>query len=170
MRLVAVRAVLLRELEALDRQVRGYPDDASLWESPPGISNPAGTLVRHLAGNLRHFIGGVLGGTGYPRDREGEFSHREVGRDELLTEVAATREEVDRALELLTPEDLEAPYPLPLAGRRVRTGDFLIHLAAHLAYHLGQIDYHRRLLVPDAESLGGVSIRRLPELVDREEA
>lgn len=164
MSLTALRAILLRDLDAVDRQVRAYPDDATLWESSQGISNPAGTLVLHLAGNLRHFIGGVLGDTGFVRDREGEFSRRDIGREALLAELAAARAEVDRTLERLSPEDLERPYPVALGDRTVRTGDFLLHLATHLAYHLGQIDYHRRLLVPGAESVGGVSIRGLPEM------
>jgi hypothetical protein len=143
-------SVLVRELKALRRQVEAYPDDASLWRSPAGIANPAGTLVLHLCGNLRHFVGKVLGGVEYVRDRDAEFSRRDVPRAELLAEIDATIEAVSAALGTPADARLSARYPMPIGGRMLTTSQFLVHLAAHLAYHLGQVDYHRRLLTEDA--------------------
>jgi uncharacterized damage-inducible protein DinB len=159
----ALRVMLLRELRALDREIAAYPDDESVWQTPPGISNSAGTLVLHLAGNLRHFIGAALGESGYVRNRDAEFSTRDLSRDELRAEVQATIADVDRALDRIGTAQLEVPYPLLIRERRVRTADWLVHLSVHLGYHLGQIDYHRRLLTPNPQAADVVSIRELPE-------
>jgi uncharacterized damage-inducible protein DinB len=160
----AVRVMLLRELRALDREIAAYPDDQSLWQTPAGISNSAGTLVLHLAGNLRHFIGAALGESGYIRNREAEFSTKDLSREELQAEVRATITDLERALDGITAAQLEAPYPLIIQDRRVRTADWLVHLSVHLGYHLGQIDYHRRLLTSDPQAADVVSIRELPDL------
>jgi uncharacterized damage-inducible protein DinB len=158
----AMRVMLLRELRALDREIAAYPDDASVWQTPPGISNSAGTLVLHLAGNLRHFIGAVLGESGYKRNREEEFSTKDLSRADLRARVRATIEDVDGALSRIEAAKLEGQYPLLLHERSVRTVDFLVHLAAHLGYHLGQIDYHRRLLTPNPQTADAMSVGELP--------
>lgn len=159
----ALRVMLLRELRALDRQIAAYPDDWSIWQTAPGISNSTGTLVLHLAGNLRHFFGAVLGDSGYVRNRDAEFSTRGLSRAQLQSEVQATIGDVEQALDRIEPAQLEAAYPLPIGDRQVRTAEFLTHLAVHLGYHLGQVDYHRRLLTPHGQSLDTLSIRELPE-------
>ena len=159
--------MLLRELRALDREIAAYPDDRSVWQTPAGVSNSAGTLALHLAGNLRHFIGAALGETGYVRNRDAEFSTKDLSREELRAEIQATIADLDHALARIGVAQLEAPYPLLLQGRRVRTTDFLVHLSAHLGYHLGQIDYHRRLLTPNSQAADAVSIRELPEYEER---
>jgi len=163
----AVLGILIRDLEGLQRQVSLYPDDESLWQVAPGIANSAGTLVLHLAGNLRHFCGAVLGGTGYERNRDAEFSSRGLSRAELESEVRATIGDVEAALTTITADQLEAVYPVPLSDMRVRTADFLVHLAVHLGYHLGQIDYHRRLLTPDPKPADAVAIEPLGEMLIR---
>jgi len=157
----AVRTVIIRELRALDREIAAYPDDASLWQTAPGISNSAGNLALHLAGNLRHFIGFVFGGTQYVRDRDAEFSVRDLSRDELRAIVMTAIEELDDAFEKITDEQLSAEYPLAIFDHRFKASDYLIHLAVHLSYHLGQIDYHRRLLTGSAETVNTVNPREL---------
>lgn len=161
----AIRGILIRDLEGLQRQVSLYPDDESLWKVAPGIANSAGTLVLHLAGNLRHFCGAVLGGTGYERNRDAEFSTRGLSRAELESEARATIDDVEAALNTITADQLEAVYPVPLREMRVRTADFLVHLAVHLGYHLGQIDYHRRLLTPDPRPADAVALEPLGEML-----
>jgi uncharacterized damage-inducible protein DinB len=158
-----LKVLLLRELRALDREIAAYPDDDSVWLTAPGIGNSAGALSQHLCGNLRHFIGATLGSSGYKRDRDAEFSTRDRSRADLRRDVQSTIAELDAALDKVTPEILEAVYPLPLPDKYRRTGDFLMHLAVHLSYHLGQIDYHRRLLTTSSQSADTVSIRELPE-------
>lgn len=154
--------MLLRELRAVDRQIAAYPDDASLWQTPAGISNSGGNLALHAAGNLRHFIGAVLGDSGYVRDRDAEFSSKGLSRDQLRAEVQAAIADIDRAFDRISAAQLEAPYPLLVRERRLRTADFLMHLAVHLGYHLGQIDYHRRILTPSPQGADAVSVLDLP--------
>ncbi len=140
------RAVFLRDLDRLADEVRAYPDDAAPWRTAGAIANSGGTLALHLAGNLQHFVGAVVGGSGYVRDREREFAARGLSREALLDEIAAARRAVDDALSGLSDQALDAPWtgggPLP-AGSSV--GHMLLHLSGHLMYHTGQVNYHRRL-------------------------
>lgn len=161
----AVKTLMLRELRALDREISAYPDDDSLWLNHPGAPNSAGNLALHLAGNLRHFVGATLAGTGYKRNRDEEFQAKGRSRDEVRKIVADTIAELSTAFSAITDEDLLREYPMPIAERRVRTSDFLIHLAVHLSYHLGQIDYHRRLLTESAAPADTVSVRELEQIV-----
>ena len=157
-----VAALLRRELAALRRSVEAYPDDASVWRLPAGVPNAAGTLVLHCAGNLCHYLGAVLGGDGYRRDRDAEFARRDVPRAELLAELDAAAAAVDRGLAGRTDAELDAEYPEAVGGRRLAARDFVLHLAAHLAYHLGQVDYHRRAVTGDARAVGAVALAELP--------
>jgi uncharacterized damage-inducible protein DinB len=149
--------VLLRDVRAVRRELEAYPDEASLWTCPGTIPNSAGTLALHLAGNLRHFIGRVLGGTTYVRDRDAEFSRRGVPRAELLAELDAAIADIAATMPRLTEAQMAATFPQAVAGRHTSTADMLIHIATHLTYHLGQIDYHRRLVAGNAASVGAVS-------------
>ena len=159
----SLRVMLFRDLRSLDDQIAAYPDDESLWKIAPGIANSAGNLALHLVGNLRHFFGATLGGSGYVRDRDTEFSTRGLSRGEVRAQVQQAINEVDAALERVTAETLGSAYPLAIGEKSVRTAEFLVHLAVHLTYHLGQIDYHRRLLTKDPKIVENVSIRVLPE-------
>lgn len=152
-----LRAILLRDLRALRREVAAYPDDESVWAVPEGISNSAGTLVLHLVGNLRSYVGHVIGGDGYERDRPREFSARGLPRAELLHGIDLAIAAVDRALPLLTADTLAAEYPLAIGPVKLNTQDFLVHLAVHLGYHLGQVDYHRRIVTRSPATASTVS-------------
>ncbi len=156
MLLPAVAAVLDRDLRTLRREVEAYPDDRSLWQAVPGISNVAGTLVLHVTGNLQHYVGARLAGTGYVRDRAAEFTRRDVPRSELLVQIEAARTAVRRALGRIGEAALAAEYPEPVGGSIVNTGEYLVHLTTHFAYHLGQIDYHRRIVTGQAVGLDAV--------------
>jgi hypothetical protein len=152
-----VQAMLLRELAAVQRSVEAYPDDASLWALPKGLPNSGGTIVLHLAGNLQHFVGAVLGGSGYVRDRDAEFVRRDVPRAELLAELANTVDAVRITMPALREESLSQPYPQKVGGQVLPTAVVLLHLATHLAYHLGQLDYHRRVVTGDTSGVGALS-------------
>lgn len=166
-----IAGVIVRDLKAVRRELEAYPDERDLWRLSPGIANSAGTLALHLAGNLQHFIGAVMGGTGYKRDRAAEFSRRDVPREELAAQIDAAIVAVGRGLAQVSEAALAAEYPERVAGHTVTTGEWLVHLAAHLGYHLGQIDYHRRLVTGRGETVGALAIpelrtaRRLPETV-----
>ena len=152
-----------RDLLAFQREVALFPDDASLWRTVPGIANAGGNLALHVAGNLRHFVGTVLGGTGYARDREAEFSRQAGSRAEVIAELEATLAIVAAVFPVLAAETLDAPYPAAVAGFHPPTARFLIHLSAHLAFHLGQIGYLRRALTGDPHSAGAMGIQDLTQ-------
>lgn len=153
-----LRVLMVRDLRALAREVAAYPDDASVWGEVPGLANAGGTLVLHLAGNVQHFIGAVLGGSGYVRDRDAEFGRRGVSRAELVSQVEAAIVQVERVVPALTPERLGAAYPIEVGGHRMVTSRWLLHLVSHLAYHLGQVDYHRRMVAPASGTVGTMAI------------
>lgn len=153
----AIAAIICRELRALERELNAYQTEDQVWALPPGLPNSAGTLALHAAGNLRHFIGSVLGSTPYVRDRDAEFGRRDVPRAELIDGLHAADKAVGETLGQLDPAKLAERYPLLVANRRVVTGDFLTHLAVHLAYHVGQVDFHRRIVTGDVTGVGAVS-------------
>lgn len=152
-----VRAVLRRELGALRREVEAYPDDESLWAVPEGISNSGGTLVLHLVGNLRSYVGRMLGNDDYERDRPREFGARGLPRAELLRDIDLTIAAVDRAMLVLAADTLAAEFPVAIGAVKVNTQDFLVHLAVHLGYHLGQVDYHRRIVTRSPATVATVA-------------
>jgi uncharacterized damage-inducible protein DinB len=151
-----VAAIVDRELRTVRRELEAYPDEHLLWQTVPGIPNSGGTLALHLAGNLQHYIGALLGHTGYVRDRPAEFARRNVPRAELLDEVETARSVVVSVLVRLRDEDLPKQFPEILGDVRVDTEEYLVHLLVHLAYHLGQLDTHRRLVTGDASGVGAV--------------
>jgi uncharacterized damage-inducible protein DinB len=151
--LPAIAALLDRDLRTLGREVEAYPNERALWQPVPGISNVAGTLVLHLTGNIQHYLGARLAGTAYLRDRAAEFTRRDVPRAELLSQVEAARAAVRAVLARVGEPELAAVFPEPVGGVRVNTGEYLIHLATHFAYHLGQVDYHRRVVTGSATSV-----------------
>lgn len=151
-----VAGLLDRDLRSLYAQVEAYATEADLWVVAPGIANPGGALAAHIVGNLQFLVGTHLGGTGYVRDRPAEFARRDRSRAELLASIEHTREVVRAALATLPESRLDMEYPEAIGGVRVSTGDLLIHCATHLTYHLGQIDFHRRLLT------GGKPLRGVP--------
>ncbi len=157
----AFRLVLSRELETLRVELRAYADDSQIWALPPGTVNSAGTLALHLCGNLQHFIGAVLGQTGYERDREREFAARDLPRATLEAEVDAAREAVTSGLKGLDDAAIAAPYPVEFGGSTLPTAVILARLVAHFGYHLGQIDVHRRLVTGHAVAIEEPPIRML---------
>ena len=158
----SLRAVILRELRATQREIEQYPNDESVWATPPGVKNSAGNLALHLAGNLQHYVGARVGGMGYVRNREAEFSQRHLPRAELVKELGRAIEAVNKGFGRLKEQDLRGVFPDQIAGVSPGTGEFLVHIAVHLGYHLGQIDYHRRLVTGDATTVDTVSVKELP--------
>ncbi|MFM2207098.1 MAG: hypothetical protein RL213_1073 [Bacteroidota bacterium] len=140
-----IREIILRDLQNLKEEVSSTKAEL-LWEPLPGIINPVGTLAFHLCGNLRHFIGAVLGKDGYVRDREAEFSNKYFSKEELLAHIDATIGAVSNSLTLLKEEDLHREMPDTPPQHKGRTvGFFLIQLCCHLSRHRGQLDYLRRI-------------------------
>lgn len=135
-----------RELLKVKEEIGLYPNERDIWEIPPGIANSGGTLCLHLIGNLNHFIGATLGNSGYVRNRELEFSARNVPRAELIEQLDATVEVVGKTLQAFPESDFDKNFPLDKHGKEVTNAYMILHLLTHLNYHLGQINYHRRLI------------------------
>ena len=135
-----------RDLKALKTELEAYKDEKNLWIVSAAIKNSAGNLSLHLVGNLNTFIGASLGNTGYVRQRDLEFSLKNVPRTELVKQIDTTIEVVENTLKSLTETDLKKEYKRRVLEDTMTTQYFLIHLTMHLSYHLGQINYHRRLL------------------------
>ena len=161
MLVTAVAAILDRDLQALAREVSAYPDERALWDTPPGITNSAGTLALHLAGNVRHYFGAPLGRTGYVRDRPTEFASRDVPRTTILAQIEEARAAVRAAAARTTPDRLQEDFPEVVGGVRVVTGEYLIHLVSHFAFHLGQLDYHRRVVTGQTRGMDAVRAAEL---------
>jgi len=135
-----------RELRKLIEELKLYADEDKIWKLQDGISNCAGNLALHLIGNLNHFIGAALGQTGYVRHRDDEFALKNIPLQDILTNIDNTILIVTETLNKLNDEDLKKDFPMEKQGQVVSTSHMLIHLAMHLSYHLGQINYHRRLI------------------------
>ncbi|HZM16690.1 MAG TPA: DinB family protein [Candidatus Krumholzibacteria bacterium] len=157
----SIGQILLRELDTLRTEVEAYERDEDLWKAFPGVANSGGTLALHLCGNLRHYVGFHLGGVPYVRDRAAEFSQRDLPKAEILQRIQAARDVVESTLPHLDSQRLAADFPEKVGGFTLNTADFLAHLASHLGYHLGQMDYHRRLTSTSTSSVNAVSVAAL---------
>jgi len=135
-----------RDLEKLKTEIISYKDEKKMWEVSGDIKNSAGNLCLHLLGNLQHFIGATLGNSGYKRNRDTEFSRKNVPVEEIQKEIDETIVILKKTLGELDEKRLKDIYPINVFGYEMTTGFFLTHLTTHLGYHLGQINYHRRLL------------------------
>jgi hypothetical protein len=135
-----------RDLKALRNEMEAYPDDASVWKKNPGISNPGGNVFLHLMGNLNTFFGATYANTGYVRDRPLEFSTTGISRAKLVAMLDEIHPVVLQVLGDFPSEKLGEIYPIKIFDEDKTVSYIFIHLETHLAYHLGQINYHRRIL------------------------
>jgi hypothetical protein len=153
-----IQLLLVRELKGFQREIQLFPNDDLVWATPPGVTNSAGNLALHVAGNLRYFVGATLGQLPYVRDREEEFGRRTGTRDELVAALEAAIVAVEQTL---AGGLFEGEYPERPGGYRLKTDLFLLHLCVHTSYHLGQAGYLRRVLTGDARTSGAVSLKEI---------
>ena len=146
MLLQTLKTLFQRDLNKLRKEIELYKDESKLWIIDKSIANSAGNLCLHLMGNLNTYFGRELGGTGYVRNRDLEFSQKDIPQAALLKMIDETIGIVEKVLNTLTDQQLEEEYPVIVFTEKMTTGFFLVHLIAHFSYHLGQINYHRRLL------------------------
>ena len=146
MQIETLKTLFNRDLHKLKQEIELYQNENNLWKIEKGISNSAGNLCLHLIGNLNNFIGSELGKTNYIRNRPLEFSLKHIPKTELIEKIEETILVLNKTLETVTPEILQQEYPILVFESKTTTEFFLVHLSTHLAYHLGQINYHRRLL------------------------
>ncbi len=138
--------LICRDLSKLKLEIESYPNEKQIWKIEKRIANSAGNLCLHLVGNLNAYIGATLGNTDYIRDRDSEFALKDVPRSELVSRIEQTIQMIQQVLPTLTQDQLASEYPMLVLKEKTTTEYFLIHLAMHLSYHLGQVNYHRRLV------------------------
>jgi len=141
-----LQKIFKRDLEKLKQEIASYRNESNLWKVDKSIANSSGNLCLHLVGNLNAYIGAEIGKTGYVRNRDLEFSLKNIPQAQLVKMIEDTIVVVEDGLSKLNENDLEREYPLLVLKEKTSTGYFLIHLTVHLGYHLGQVNYHRRLL------------------------
>ena len=141
-----INALFSRDLNKLVQEITLYSNEENIWLTDKNIANSAGNLVLHLVGNLNTYIGAMLGNTGYVRNRDLEFSQKGVPRAELIDKIKNTILVVSSSLSKLSDEDAKKEFPELVYEHKTSVEYLLISLAMHLGYHLGQINYHRRLL------------------------
>ena len=135
-----------RDIDKLIEEINLFKKEKNIWKIKGTVKNTAGNLTLHLLGNLNHFIGATLGNTGYIRERDKEFSLKNIPRLQLVEELKKVNSVVKNTLTHLSDEDLEKNFPVPLNDKTLSTSFVLLHLLAHFSYHLGQVNYHRRLI------------------------
>lgn len=132
-----------RDLNELIENIQATPEEL-LWTTPDGITNSCGILVQHLAGNLNHYIGKGIGETGYIRNRGEEFTTTHISKETLIQQVRELKKTLKKVFDKATDDTLEENYPLDFPFEVSKRGA-LVHLYGHLNYHLGQINYLRRI-------------------------
>jgi uncharacterized damage-inducible protein DinB len=141
-----LKTIFKRDLNRLKQEIELYPNESQIWKIQKGITNSAGNLCLHLIGNLNTYIGNTYGNSNYVRNRELEFSLKDIPRSELIHQIEQTILVVEHALDNLSEKELLMDFPLLVFEKTTSTEFMLIHLTTHLTFHLGQINYHRRLL------------------------
>ncbi|UII21697.1 DUF1572 family protein [Fulvivirga ligni] len=141
-----LKTLFSRDIQKLKYEIEQYQNEENLWLTDAQISNCAGNLCLHLLGNLNYYIGNGLAKTGYIRERDLEFSQKNVPRAELLQKIEAVQKVVNQGLDGLSMDDLKSDFPIQIWEKPTEMEYTLVHLLTHLSYHLGQINYHRRLL------------------------
>ncbi len=153
--------VLTRELDGLAREIEAFPDDVAVWGVLPGVTNSAGNLSLHVAGNLEHFVGAMLGKTGYVRDRDDEFGRRTGTRAQIVEVLRKAGRVVETVLPALPDTALESTLSHASLPGPIPTQRMLVHLCAHAAFHLGQVGYLRRTLTGENRSSGPLPLKPL---------
>lgn len=142
----ALQQLFRRDLQKLKKEIEAYQDEAAIWAVDKNIANSAGNLCLHLVGNLNAYIGIGLAGTDYKRERDLEFSLKNIPVQELVKKIDDTILVVEQGLERLNDDLLQQDFPIVIWDKPTGMVFTLVHLTTHLNYHLGQINYHRRLL------------------------
>lgn len=133
-------------LDQLKEEISAYKTETIIWQPAGTTNNSPGNLAMHICGNLKHNLGAVILGNGYVRNREHELSQKDTPRAVILSEIESTKEVVREVFEFLKPADYIKPYSGDAFGEGQTIGSVIVRLSFHFAYHLGQINYHRRLI------------------------
>lgn len=151
MLIATLKTLFNRDLKRLINEIEQYNNERDIWKIKGQINNSAGNLCLHVVGNLNLYIGNILGTTGYIRNRALEFSSKDIPRMELIKQIEDTVETINHSLDKVDEKLLKAEFPILVFDEKTSTEFLLVHLATHLTYHLGQINYHRRMLDYDGK-------------------
>lgn len=141
-----LKSLFTRDLLKLSSEIKLYQKEEDIWKVEKEIANSAGNLCLHLIGNLNTYIGKEIGKTDYVRNRKLEFSLKNIPKKELLSKIDETILVVNTSLDRLDEDTLASEFPILVFDKKTSTEYMLVHLTTHLTYHLGQINYHRRLI------------------------
>ncbi len=136
-----------RELNTLKEELKLYTSEEAIWKVEKDINNSAGNLTLHLIGNLKHYFGACLGNNGYVRHREDEFNLKKIPLRTLLSDIDEVIEMIQKTLNNMDDGQFHANFPGFFLNEQRSVQYVSLHLLAHFSYHLGQINYHRRLLL-----------------------
>lgn len=128
----------------LKNELLAFPDEALIWETTGSITNSAGNLTLHIAGNLQHFIGHVLGKSNYIRNRNFEFEAKNLSVEALIEELTIAEKVIEKVLSTVTQADLDAEFPITFSHEPSSVYFNLLRFLTHLSYHVGQVNYLRR--------------------------
>lgn len=140
------KELFVEYLSQLKDEINNYNNENDIWKLEGDIKNSAGNLCLHICGNLKHNFGTVLGKTGYVRNRNAEFSRKNVSKDELLEEIEGTIKMISPIIDKLTQDDMRKTFPPDTFSQGGTVGEEILRIGLHLGYHLGQINYHRRTI------------------------
>jgi hypothetical protein len=135
----------VRDIRRLIEEVNLFNHEEDLWKTLGAVKNSSGNLALHIIGGTNHLIGATLASTGYIRDRDQEFIMKGVSRENL---VAQLEELIPMVTDTVNGLDIEAEYPMIFDGMKRSNSYVLTQLLLHLNYHLGQVNYLRRVLEP----------------------
>jgi hypothetical protein len=135
-----------RDLRKLIEEVNLFQNGGNLWKTTGGVVNCCGNLTLHIIGNLNHYVGATLAHTDYVRDRPREFAEKGVPRGELVARLEALIPMIKTTLNNFTDLQMGAQFPLLFDDAYNSNSYVLIRLLTHLDYHLGQVNYLRRIL------------------------
>jgi uncharacterized damage-inducible protein DinB len=144
-----IKTIITRDLQTLKKELNIGIKNHQLWKVYPGITNSIGNLTLHICGNLRHFIGNVIGNSGYQRDRDAEFTNNSATINELQSLIDKTIEEISTAMDKISKNSASEDYHVEIGGNRMKNNEAVIYLISHLGYHLGQVNYLRRIIQND---------------------
>lgn len=139
-------ALFDRDIDKVKVEVETFMDERNLWVTTETIRNPVGNLCLHLTGALNHFIGSVLGNIDYVRNYEEEFISKNIPREQLISGLNSAKMVVRNTLLHMSDADFHKIFPKKMQEKEVSVYWFLTHLLTHVNYHLGQINYLRRMI------------------------
>ena len=126
-----------RDLRKLIEEINLFKREQNLWRTYGSVK------ILHIIGGSNYLIGNKLAHTGYVRDRDQEFIKKGLAREALVVQLEQLILLIKKTLNEL---DMDAEYPMMFDDAIRSNGYVLTQLALHLNYHLGQVNYLRRVL------------------------